>query len=904
MSTVLGLSFFYHDSAAALVRDGSVAAAAAEERFCRRKHTSEFPKLAIEYCLEAAEVRSVNDLDAIVFYEKPALKLQRIVESLVSVWPRGLHAFARDLPTHLTSKFNVYREIEKTLPGYKGQILFTEHHMSHAASAFYCSPFEEAAILTMDGIGESESTTIGYGREKKITLDRAIHFPHSIGLLYSALTGYLGFHVNDGEWKVMGLAPYGKPQYVEQFRKLVHLRDDGSFQLDMKYFVHQFYADAMADDDRWRDLFGFPRRFPGDEIEQVHMDLARSGQFVVEEMILNLAREAKRSSGSENLVIAGGVGLNSVANWRIEQEALFENVWIQPASGDDGGAMGAALLVSQDLFEDELSPELKQVYLGPEFSNEEIRDFLKLSEIEYTEIDDAGLVERIADFIAQGKVIGWFQGRMEFGPRALGNRSILADASNPDMKRIINEKIKYREFFRPFAPAVLLENVHEYFEVDPGTEMPFMLKVPKVRPEMCDRIPAVTHEDGSGRVQTVSEASNPLYYRLIQAVGRRVGVPIVINTSFNVRGQPIVCTPKDALGCFYGSGIDVLVLGNCIITEKPEAAVEERAGYELSDAMEAELSSGAVRPRGALPFAGGPKTSSGLATPTRAADASGNDSFEGTQAAVLDFYKELPFNYYSGSIDIASELLRSNRIREYSVVHSHLKTIPGGTLIDVGCGSGWFVNSCSHYYGVRSAGLDLNPVVLKQARSAARFMPGCEDNEFLEGSVFEFEPEAPFDVVNSLGVLHHTPDCHSAIRRILPWVAPQGYLHLGLYHLYGRRPFLKHFGDMKKAGVSDQTLYQEYKRLNPSVTDELHLASWFRDQVLHPHESQHTYAEIEALLNSEGFVVEATSLNRFKRVPTPDKMEEVEQRCEAISQRALRRGIYYPGFFSVWARRK
>ena len=442
MAKILGLSFFFHDSAAALVCDGRIVAAAAEERFCRRKHTNEFPKQAIEYCLETGNLESVNDLDAIVFYEKPILKFHRIVETLVAVWPFGLKTFTRRLPSFLTSKFNILRVIEKMLPGYAGQILFSEHHMSHAASAFYCSPFEEAAILTIDGVGEWETTTIGEGKGQDITLERAIHFPHSIGLLYSALTSYLGFRVNDGEWKVMGLAPYGEPKYLDQFRRLVGMKPDGSFALNMRFFVHHYSSQWTAHNRRWHDLFGFPRRDPKDELQQHHEDLARSGQAVVEELILNLAREARRNSGCKNLVIAGGVGLNSVANWRIEQEGIFENVWIQPAAGDDGGALGAALLVSQQLYNDNLCSEMKDVYLGPEYSEDEIVSFLEMREIAYDRFDDEQLVAHVADLIAAGKVVGWFRGRMEFGPRALGSRSILADATNPEMKSIINGKIK------------------------------------------------------------------------------------------------------------------------------------------------------------------------------------------------------------------------------------------------------------------------------------------------------------------------------------------------------------------------------------------------------------------------------------------------------------------------------
>ena len=453
MSNVLGLSFFFHDSAAALISDGRIVAAALEERFSRRKHTNEFPKQAIEYCLEAGGFKTINQLDAIVFYEKPILKLQRIVETSVGVWPRGLTNFVQRLPPFLASKFNVYHVIAKSLPGYRGRILFAEHHLSHAASAFYCSPFEEAAILTIDGVGEWETTTIGAGKGRDIRLDRAIHFPHSIGLLYSALTSFLGFQVNDGEWKVMGLAPYGEPTYVDRFRRLVEMHPDGSFRLNMEYFAYQYSSKWAANNAKWEGLFGFPRREPNADLEQRHEDLARSGQVVVEDLILNMAREARRHSGSENLVIAGGVGLNSVANWKIEREGVFKNVWIQPAAGDDGGALGAALLVSQMLFEDPPGDEMTHAYLGPDVSDDDAASFLQPRGIAHQRLDDETLIERVADLIAKGKVVGWCRGRMEFGPRSLGARSILADATNPEMKAIVNSKIKYREYLQAFRSS-------------------------------------------------------------------------------------------------------------------------------------------------------------------------------------------------------------------------------------------------------------------------------------------------------------------------------------------------------------------------------------------------------------------------------------------------------------------
>jgi carbamoyltransferase len=884
MATLLGLSFHFHDSAAALVRDGRVVAAAAEERFCRRKHTNEFPKQALDFCLEAGQLDSINQVDAIVFYEKPIMKLHRVVETLIQVWPRGLGTFARRLPSFLTTKFNASRAIEKALPGYQGPILFSEHHLSHAASAFYCSPFDNAAILTVDGVGEWETTTLGVGRGQTIELRQAIHFPHSIGLLYSGLTSYLGFRVNDGEWKVMGLAPYGVPKYVEQFWRLVSTSPDGSYRLNMEYFAFHYSSKHTVNRRRWQELFGFGPREPGAEIEQRHEDLARSGQVVVEEMVLALAREAKRISQSDNLVIAGGVGLNSVANYKVEREGIFENVWIQPGPGDDGGAIGAALVASQ-LMGDPPCPEMTNAFTGPEFSPVEIDSFLASRGIPHTSHDDDELVERVADLIAAGKVVGWFQGRMEFGPRALGARSILADATKAEMKAVINSKIKYREYFRPFAPAVPKERAHEFFEVEPGADLPFMLKVPPVRAEKRGLIPAVTHEDGSGRVQTVTEQDNPLYYRVLVALESRTGAPIAINTSFNVRGEPIVCTPEDAYSCFVRTGIDVLVLGNCLLLEKPDGQIDHAEGYARSDALEAAIGENQAEIERA------PAT-----ILTSAQDG-------GVQEKVLNFYKELPFNYYSNAVDTAVELSRDNRLQAYPVLHEYLLEHRGARVIDVGCGAGWFTNSCAHYYGATAVGLDLNPVVLKQARGVARLMAGCESVRFHEGSVFEFQPGEPFDVVNSLGVLHHTPDCHGAIKRVIEWIAPGGHLHLGLYHEYGRRPFLDHFAKLQEQ-ASEAELYDEFARLNPNITDATHMRSWFRDQVLHPHETQHTYEEIHALLESQGCIVESTSINRFGPLPPLERTIEMERGLEQVSLKSLyKEGRYFPGFFVVWARK-
>jgi carbamoyltransferase len=906
---VLGLSFYFHDSAAALVSDGRIVAAAAEERFCRRKHTNEFPKLAIEYCLQASGLQSINDVDAIVFYEKPIVKLDRLLETLVDVWPRGLRIFARGLPGFLTGKFNIYSIIQKSLPAYIGPILFSEHHLSHAASAFYCSPFEEAAILTVDGVGEWETTAIGVGRGNDIKLDRAIRFPHSVGLLYSALTSYLGFQVNDGEWKVMGLAPYGEPRYIDQFRKLVDIKPDGSFLLRMDYFVHHYSSEWTAHNARWEQLFGFPPRPPKAEIEQHHEDLARSGQAVVEDIILNLAREARRASGSENLVIAGGVGLNSVANWKIERDGIFKNVWIQPAAGDDGGAAGAALLASRVMFDTPRGPELTDACLGPEYSEQDVLDALHGASLPFTRLEDDALVEQVADLIASGRVVGWFRGRMEFGPRALGARSILADATNPEMKAIINKKIKYREYFRPFAPAVPLEDVHRYFEVLPGTSLPFMLKVPRVRPEAVARIPAVTHEDGTGRVQTVTRDGNPTYYAMLRAVERRTGVPIVVNTSFNVRGEPIVCGPGDAINCFLQTGIDALVLGNYLMTEKTRAELDVQVGYARSDALEATIGGG---PRGAavvvdtIRTGAAPRQGSDAGGfPFRAGGDSGGARIPATSPAlrIVDPLEAAAVAAHATAVDLALYLRSAKRIKAYRPLHALLRRQQGVRVIDINCGRGWIAHACAFHYDARAIGLESDRVAAVQARSVARLAAIADRCEVVEADLFEFMPAHPVAVVSATAGLAAT-DTSAALARVVEWIEPGGYLQVALPHRPSRLPMLAHFDQLRERGESDEMLFAEFSRLHPDFSDEAVLSDWFSEQILQPRERLFTYAEIDELLRGLGCDIEATSLNRFGAAPSPAAAESLERRQEHLARQTLNRRRWAAGSIVVWARRR
>ena len=605
-TVILGLSAFYHDSAACLVVAGRIVAAAQEERFTRRKHDHRFPEHAIRYCLQEAGLTEA-DIDYAVFYEKPYLKFDRLMETYLHSAPRGFASFILAMPLWLKQKLHLPREIRKRLgKDFRAPICYTRHHESHAASAFFPSPFAEAAILTLDGAGEWDTATISVGRGNRIEQLRSMGFPHSLGLLYSAFTYFTGFRVNSGEYKLMGLAPYGRPIYAERIvGKLIDLKEDGSFAMDLSYF--DYGAGLTMTNDKFATLFGGPPRAAESPITQREMDLAASIQQVTEEVVLRMAREARRLTGLRHLCLAGGVALNCVANGRLLREQVFDDIWIQPAAGDAGGALGAAVFLHHQLLEQPRRPEpadsMQGALLGPKFSNGEIRAVLDAAKAPYRFIaDEAELLDTCAGLLAAGKVIGWFQGRMEFGPRALGSRSIIGDPRNGAMQATMNLRIKFRESFRPFAPSVLAEDVGEYFQTIRTS--PYMLQVGRVNPRLdvplagADRarmesdpdlrqrinirrstIPAVTHVDMSARVQTVDELRHGRYYRLIQAFKRRTGCGVIINTSFNVRGEPIVGSPEDALHCFLHTEMDVLVLENCVLHKTGQPAVAGRAEY-------------------------------------------------------------------------------------------------------------------------------------------------------------------------------------------------------------------------------------------------------------------------------------------------------------------------------------
>jgi len=581
--TILGISAFYHDSAACLVRDGEIVAAAQEERFTRKKHDFAFPVKSIEYCLKEGGIQS-QDLDYVGFYDKPFIKFERILLTYLTYAPWGIRSFLKAMPLWLKHKLFLKELIQNELK-YKGEIIFTEHHESHAASAFYPSPFHEAAILTMDGVGEWTTSSYGFGEGNNIELSAEIKFPHSLGLLYSAFTYFTGFRVNSGEYKLMGLAPYGEPKYTDLIRnELIDIKDDGSFKLNMKYF--NYCAGLTMVNKRFCDLFGLQPRKPETKITQEYMDVARSIQEVTEEIMLKMADHVHEATGKENLVLAGGVALNCVGNGVILRESKFKNIWIQPAAGDAGGALGAALFIWYKYLDnpresDEVHDHQKGSYLGPVFENGAIEKFIRDHDAQYEKFNEKDLPKRIARFIADEKVVGLFQGRMEFGPRALGSRSIIGDARSLQMQTTMNLKIKFRESFRPFAPSVLEEKAGEYFDLDASS--PYMLLVASIRDDKINRdsrdkkaegidklkiersvVPAITHVDYSARIQTVSQDTNPLYHNIIKEFDKLTGCSVIINTSFNIRGEPIVCVPEDAYRTFMCTNMDYLVIGQYV----------------------------------------------------------------------------------------------------------------------------------------------------------------------------------------------------------------------------------------------------------------------------------------------------------------------------------------------------
>tara|TARA_B100001093_G_scaffold263694_1_gene252104 strand:+ start:965 stop:2803 length:1839 start_codon:yes stop_codon:yes gene_type:complete len=595
---IIGISAYYHDSAACLIQDGDIIAAAQEERFTRIKHDSAFPANAIKYCIKEAKINP-EQIENIVFYEKPFLKFERLLETYLAFAPKGFVSFTKAIPVWVKDKLFQKSSLTKELKSLLGKevnwsnrLLFSEHHLSHAASAFYPSPFKRAAILTLDGVGEWTTTSLALGNDKDVKVIKEIKFPHSLGLLYSAFTYYTGFKVNSGEYKVMGLAPYGEPRYVDLIKEnLINIANDGSFQLDMSYF--NYATDLTMTNKKFDKLFGGPPRKPETYLTQREMDLAASIQKVTEEIIIKLAKDIAKETGEKNLCLAGGVALNCVANGILLREKIFDNIWIQPAAGDAGGALGAALLIWHQHHNKERSTSkerdvMKGAYLGPEFSDAEIEAALIACGAKFKKLFETEMIEEVVSSLVDEKAIGWMQGRMEFGPRALGARSIIADPRSPKIQKQLNLKIKYRESFRPFAPSILREHLSEWFELE--IDSPYMLLVARVREDkqldMTEKekllfgidklniprsfVPAITHVDYSARIQTVHNDTNPLYYAVISRFKEKTGCPIVVNTSFNIRGEPIVCNPTDAFNCFMGTELDILVIGNYFLLKEEQ----------------------------------------------------------------------------------------------------------------------------------------------------------------------------------------------------------------------------------------------------------------------------------------------------------------------------------------------
>ena len=819
---VLGLSAYYHDSAAALIRDGVIVAAAQEERFTRKKNDADFPARAARWCLADAGL-SGKDIDYVVFYDKPFLKFERLLETYLAFTPRGFGSFRTAMPIWIGEKLFQKSLLQRELGEIDAdladiaKLLFTEHHFSHAASAFYPSPFEDAAFLTMDGVGEWATTSAGIGRGNNLVITKEIHFPHSLGLLYTAFTYYTGFKVNSDEYKVMGLAPYGEPKYAQTILdKLMDLKPDGSFRLDLDYF--DYCTGLTMTNARFDALFGGPPRKSEERLTRRHMDLAASIQAVTEEVVLRLTRALARETGMANLCLAGGVALNCVANGKVLRDGAFEKIWIQPAAGDAGGALGAALAAyhvykDQPRRIDNQPDGMKGAYLGPAFAADEVRAGLDRFGAVYRELDDDALLDEVVSALIDQKVVGWFQGRMEFGPRALGNRSILGDARSPRLQRDLNLRIKYRESFRPFAPAVPREDVADYFELD--SDSPYMLLVAPVKgerritmtPEQTalegiqklnvarSDIPAVTHIDYSARVQTVHPATNERFHRLLREMGKRTGNSVLVNTSFNVRDEPIVCTPEDAYCCFMACEMDVLVVNNAILRKEDQLPAVPAA--PIGDARIPARLLSCLRAPGAANGSGLERLegafrcpASGTIYPDRDGVPSllpaGNEGpVDPVTGRVRAFYEEHPFPNYDGVQEFGDLVNRGQKNRFMSGL---LDAIGYNKLIlECGCGTG----QMSHFLSLNNnhvLGIDFSLSSLKLAVEH-KLRNEVPRSGFSQMDIFNLAVEDnAFDVVISTGVLHHTKDARQAFASIVRKVKPGGIVIVGLYNWFARVP--------------------------------------------------------------------------------------------------------------------
>jgi len=882
MTAILGISAFYHDSAAALVVDGEIVAAVQEERFTREKYDPRFPARSIQYCLTEAGI-TPKQLDYVAFYEQPLTKFERLFETYASYAPDGFASFRQAIPVWLRQKLHLPREIRRGLEGqYEGPIFFPSHHESHAASAFFPSPYEEAAIVTMDGVGEWSTSAIGLGQGNHLELRREVRFPHSLGLLYSAFTYYCGFKVNSGEYKLMGLAPYGEPKYADLIKeKLIDLKDDGSYAINSAYFTYS--QGLRMTGAKFAELFGGPPREPDSRLEQRHMDLAASVQKVTEEVLLRTAQHSWEKAGRPaNLVMAGGVALNCVANGRLLREGPFQNLWIQPAAGDAGGSLGAALFVWHQILgkpRQVSRPDAQKASLiGPHFSDLEVRQFLDRAGACYHHLDDeALLLDQVVDALADGKIVGWFHGRTEYGPRALGARSIIGDPRNPRMQSDLNVKIKFRESFRPFAPCVLREHVHDWFQMRPGEESPYMLLVAPVLesrriplteeqraalrrdPDLACRVnivrstvPAITHVDYSARVQTVDER-NGRFYRLLQAFHARTGCPILVNTSFNLSWEPIVLTPEQAYHTFMQSEMDVLVLENALLRKEEQPlglevwAELDRAG-QSPDSPWADPLTGeplVVTPEGAHNPATGRRYPVEEGIPRLFVPTEGEANGQDVTELVKQFYEQTPFPNYD---DLDNRRALIEKAREGMFARLLNEQIPyNAKVVEIGCGTGQLTNFLAIAH--RSVlGVD---ICLNSLRLAQRFKAehGIECAAFAQMNLFRPAlKDGFFDFVISNGVLHHTAACRDAFKRISRLAKPGGYVVVGLYNAFSRQIHYARVGLYRLTGITSRVLDPHFAKIGAHGKRE----AWFRDQYCHPHETCHTLGEVLGWMEEDG----------------------------------------------------
>jgi carbamoyltransferase len=935
---ILGVSAYYHDSAACLVRNGRIIAAAQEERFTRRKHDAAFPENAVAYCLREGDIE-VSDLDFVTFYEKPFTKFDRILHSYLAYAPMGLASFLKAIPIWIKEKIWMKIHIAELLK-YDGRILFPEHHESHAASAFFPSPFQEAAFLSVDGVGEWTTTAIGVGKDNTVELTEELHFPHSLGLLYSAFTYYAGFTVNSGEYKLMGLAPYGEPKYVDVIlRELIDLKEDGSFKLNMEYF--NYGVGLTMTNGKFDLLFGGPPRKPESRLTRRDMDVARSIQVVTEEIVCRIARHLQRQTGMKKLCMAGGVALNCVANGRILREGIFDDIWIQPAAGDAGGALGAALLVwhqylSKPRQTDGLQDTQQASHLGPRYDKEEIRRFLHSRNIVFGELSDEELTDKVAEMIAAEKVVGWFQGRMEFGPRALGARSIIGDARSRKMQETMNLKIKFRESFRPFAPCVLREHVDEWFAMRPSEDSPYMLLVAPVlekhRSQLSEdeqqamrtdedllrrvrmarsSVPAITHVDYSARVQTVDERHGR-FRRLMEKFYEKTGCPVIVNTSFNLSTEPIVCTPQEAYHTFMQSEMDVLVLENFVLQKD-----EQPMGFH------AWTNNGSSEPDPNCPYAdprtGDPLivTRTGAVNPATGARYEVEDGiprlFLPTDDKELDganvtelvrrFYEKTPFPNYDRVDSVRALLEKAGRGLFARLLNEQIPF--DASVVEIGCGTGQLTNFLAIAH--RSVlGTDMCGNSLALAHQFA-ITHGIDRAAFAQMNLFR--PglrDGFFDFVISNGVLHHTNDPRQAFARISRLAKPGGYVLVGLYHAYSRQLHYARRALFRITGVTSRVLDPHFGRIEAEGKRE----AWFQDQYCHPHESCHTLDEVFGWLGENG-------LEFINAIPKPaggpeltpnELLFEPKNRGSVLSRfwsqlRSLPSGYREGGFFVVIGRR-